>query len=491
MASLDDIRNVRLEKIVALKKAGFSSYPIESEQDYTLAEIIEKFDSLLKSNKTISLVGRVLALRPQGAIIFLNFNDGTATFQALLKKEEGISDADFELFNATVDTGDFIQVKGTLFITKRGEKTLQVKEWAMLSKSLRPLPDKWHGLQDVEERFRRRYLDVLMNQEVKDRFLIRSKIVTEIRKVFDKEGFLEVETPILQSLAGGASAEPFKTHHKALDIDMYLRIAPELYLKELLVAGFPKVYEIGRLFRNEGIDVTHNPEFTTIEFYESFAEAKKHRVFIEKLVKDIVKKVKGTTSITFDNETIDFSKKFTVFSFHDLLKRYALISNPESITIKEATLKAEQLGVKVAPGEPIHKILDNIYKKVCRPRLIQPTYIIDYPVAFSPLAKNKEDNPDFIDRFQLIIGGYELVNAFSELNDPEEQKKRFLEQEKNKEMGDHDAQPNDEEYVEAMEYGMPPAGGAALSIDRLTMLLTNTKNIREVILFPTLRPKKD
>lgn len=489
MASLDDIRNVRIEKISALNKAGRSSYPIESKQDYTITEVIKGFDKLSRGNKALWLAGRVLALRPQGAITFLNFNDGTGTFQALLKKGEAISDADFDLFQATVDAGDFVNLKGTLFVTKRGEKTLQVKEWNMLSKSLRPLPEKWHGLQDVEERFRRRYLDILMNDEVRDRFIARSKIVTEVRNMLDKAGYLEVETPVLQSLAGGASAEPFKTHHNALDIDMSLRVATELHLKELLVAGYPKVYELGRLFRNEGIDVTHNPEFTTVEFYESYSDAKKQRAFVEKMVKSVVKKVKGSMEVKFGEETIDFDKKFTVITFHDLIKRFALISNPESISIEDVSLKAAQLGVKVSEGEPIHKILDNIYKKTCRPKLVQPTFIVDYPTAFSPLAKNKEDNPEFIDRFQLVVGGYELVNAFSELNDPVEQKKRFMEQEKNKEMGDHEAQPNDEEYVEAMEYGMPPAGGVGLSIDRLTMLLTNSKNIREVILFPTLRPR--
>ncbi len=489
MSTIDDIRNGRLEKLRLLKEKNIPAYPIVSNQDLTVAEAVEKFDTLVRAGKEKSLVGRVLSLRPQGAILFFHFDDGTGKFQGFMKKGEGIADDAFDLFINVVDIGDFVEVCGKFFETKRGEKTLDISSWRMLSKSLRPLPEKWNGLQDVEERFRRRYLDIISSPEVKERFIIRSKLVTEIRKYFDKAGFMEVETPILQSIAGGASAEPFKTHHNALDMDMYMRIAPELFLKQLLVAGFPKIYEIGRSFRNEGIDVTHNPEFTTIEFYEAFADAEKHRTMIEKLLRTVVKNVLGTTTVKFDENDIDFDKKFNVITFYDLLRRYALISNPESLTLEEAKLQAAQLGVKVDRGDLIHKILDNVYKKACRPKLIQPTFIIDYPTEFSPLAKHKEGTDAFIDRYQLVIGGYELVNAFSELNDPLEQQKRFEAQEKNKQLGDSEAQPNDIEYVEAMEHGMPPAGGVGMSIDRLTMILTNTKNIREVILFPTLRPR--
>ncbi len=499
MSTIDDIRKGRLDKLQALKDKNIEAYPISSNQDYTNAEVIEKWTKLSEGSsaagpkagaKPTTLVGRVLALRPQGAIIFFSFDDGTAKFQGFMKKGEGISEDLFDLFMNVVDIGDFVEVTGTFFETKRGEKTIHASDWRMLSKSLRPLPEKWHGLQDVEERFRKRYLDVISSPEVKERFITRAKIVTELRKNLDKAGYLEVETPVLQAVAGGASAEPFKTHHNALDIDMYLRIAPELFLKELLVAGFPKVYEVGRLFRNEGIDVTHNPEFTTVEFYEAYSDAKKQQAFTEKLVRNIVKGAMGTTTITFDGQEIDFDKKFNVISFYDLLRRYALISNPESMSLDEAKLKAEQLGVKVERGDLLHKIFDNIYKKTCRPKLVQPTFIVEYPTAFSPLAKHKEGTHEFIDRFQLVIAGYELVNAFSELNDPLEQKKRFEDQEANKQQGDKEAQPNDDEYVEAMEHGMPPAGGVGMSVDRLTMILTNTKNIREVILFPTLKPRK-
>jgi len=491
MSSIDDIRQGRLAKLKLLRDKNIEVFPIVSNQDYTNAEAVENFSKLVASEKSISLVGRVFSLRPQGAIVFFTFDDGTQSFQGFIKKDEGMSAADFDLWSEVVDVGDFVEVAGNFFETKRGEKTINVVTWRMLSKSLRPLPEKWHGLQDVEERFRKRYLDVIASPEVKKRFVIRSKLISEIRRFLDKENFLEVETPVLQAVAGGASALPFVTHHNALDIDMYLRIAPELFLKELLIAGYPKVYEIGRLFRNEGIDVTHNPEFTTIEFYESFAEAKKHRLFIEKLLRSVIKKVLDAEVVNFDGQQIDFSKKFQVISFYELLTRFALIPNPESISFEELKLRAEQLGVRVEAGDLTHKILDNIYKKTCRPKLIQPTFIIDYPTIFSPLAKHKEGTTEFIDRFQLVVGGYELVNAFSELNDPLEQRSRFELQEKNRSAGDAEAQPHDEEYIEAMEYGMPPAGGVGMSIDRLCMILTDTKNIREVILFPTMRPKNN
>lgn len=490
MASIDEIRNIRIEKLNALKAKGISPYPISSKRTHTILDTVNDFSKIAQSKKTVTLAGRVMSLRPQGAIIFLTLDDGTAKFQGLLKIGD-IPDASFELFANTVDIGDIIEITGSLILSKREEKTLAATDWSILAKSLRPLPEKWHGLQGVEERFRKRYLDVLMSPEVKERFIARTKIISEIRAFLDKEDFLEVETPILQTLAGGASAEPFKTHYNALGADFYLRIAPELYLKKLLIAGFPKVYEIGRNFRNEGIDVVHHPEFTMLEYYESFSDSIKQRAFVEKIIKATVKKVTGKLSVTFDGQEIDFSKKFAVISYADLLKRFALLSNPESISLEEVRLKASQLGVTYKPEDPVEKIIDSIYKKTCRPKLIQPTFIIDYPTAFFPLAKKSEKKDGCIDAFQLLIGGLETVKAFSELNDPLDQRERFMSQEKNKESGDKEAQPNDEEYLEAMEFGMPPAGGVGIGIDRLVMLLTNTKNIREVILFPTLRPKKD
>lgn len=488
MASLEEIRNERLKKLETLKQKGINPYPVSTSRMCALQEAISQFRALAKKNKLLSLAGRIRAIRGQGAIVFFDLYDGTGSIQGLIKKKE-LPDSSHALFGETVDIGDFIEIKGKLFLTKRKEKTLLVSDWKMLAKSLRPLPDKWHGLQDIEERFRRRYLDTLMSPEVKDRFITRSRVITELRNTLNDHGYLEVETPILQPLAGGANAEPFTTHHHALEADLYLRIAPELYLKELLVGGFPKVYEIGRNFRNEGIDVTHNPEFTMLEFYESFSDAAKQRAFVEKMIKQLVKSITKKSSFPYDGTTIDLSKKFNIVSYFDLLKRYALILNPESIEREELRIKASQFGVAVSDKDSSEKIMDNIYKKLCKPKLIQPTFIVDYPKAFSPFAKQHPTHPALIDRFQLIVGGLEIVNAFSELNDPIDQRERYLEQDRKRRGGEADVSPSDESYLEAMEYGMPPASGVGVGVDRLVMLLTDTKNIREVILFPTLRPK--
>ncbi|MBI2099944.1 MAG: lysine--tRNA ligase [Candidatus Vogelbacteria bacterium] len=486
MASLDEIRQERIGKLQKLKAAGLDPYPIESRRDHELAEVARKFAILSKRQKPIHLVGRVRAIRGQGAISFVDLDDGTGKLQALFKsgpsnklRANDLDEAQFKLFSETVDIGDFIEVAGTLFVTKRKEKTILVSGWRMLAKSLRPLPDKWHGLQDVEERFRRRYLDTLMAPEVKERFVLRSRLISAIREFLDQADFLEVETPMLQPLAGGATAKPFVTHHQALDIDLYLRVAPELYLKEMLIGGFSKVYELGRSFRNEGIDATHNPEFTSIEAYAAYSTPVEQRALVEKLFKTVVKKVFGQTL-----------PKFVVVTFADLLKKHTLIADLGAISDKDLQLKANQFGIKVEPHEDREKILDNIYKKLCRPKLIEPTFIIDYPAACSPLAKHRANKPELIDRFQLVMSGVELVNGFAELNDPLDQRERFSEQEKKRQGGDEEAQPKDEAYLEAMEYGLPPACGWGLGIDRLLMLLTGTRNIKEVIFFPTLKPRE-
>ncbi|KKW11680.1 MAG: Lysine-tRNA ligase [Parcubacteria group bacterium GW2011_GWA2_49_9] len=489
MSSFEEIRANRLSKLQILRDKGVNPYPVSARADVTLAEASESFDKLAKK-KELYLTGRIMAMRGQGGLAFADLFDGTGKFQALLKKDE-VGDEAFTLWSDTVDIGDFVEVSGTLFLTKRNEKTVQVKKWRMLAKSLRPLPEKWHGLTDTEERFRRRYLDTLMNEEVRGRFVLRSRVLSTLRALLDKEGFMEVETSMLQQLAGGANAEPFKTHHKALDIDLYLRIAPELDLKKLLIGGFPKIYEIGRSFRNEGIDVTHNPEFTTIEWYEAYSDAAKQRAFIETLFRTLVKAVKGSETLSFGGNDVDFSKPFTVLTYAEALQRYALIPNPEKATREELALKAAQLGVSVAPHDTAEKIMDSMFKKTVRPKLIQPTYVISYPARMIPLAKQDEANKNLVDAFQFYAGGMELVKAFSELNDPEEQSQRFNLEESHRKEGDKEAQPNDAEFVEALEYGMPPAGGVGMGIERLVMLLTDTQNIREVIFFPTLRPKNE
>ena len=489
MSSIDEIRETRIKKLELFKKEGIEPYPANSKRELSLKEAISDFDKLEKEGALKWVAGRVMSLRGQGAIIFVTLNDGTESFQALFKKDSIATDK-FTLFNEAVDIGDFIEVQGKFFITKRGEKTIEVKDWRILSKSLRPLPEKWHGLQDVEERFRKRYLDALMSPEVKKRFLIRSKVITELRKIFDENGYLEVETPVLQPLYGGASAEPFVTKHNTLDMKMYLRISDELYLKRMLVAGFPKVYEIAKDFRNEGIDVSHNPEFTMVEFYESFSDAKKQMAFTEQIMKTLVQKIHGADSMEYNGNKIDFSKKFEIIPYFDLFKKYAGIADPENSSKVELEKIAEKCGAIVDKGDSIPKILDNIYKKLCRPKLVQPTFIVDYPAEYLPLAKKNAKNPKLVEAFQLVAGGIELLKAFSELNDPIDQALRFDEQEKNKKEGEVDAQRKDDDFIEAMEYGMPPAGGVGIGIDRLVMFLTDTQNIKEVIFFPTMKPRK-
>lgn len=451
MSTLEEIREARLKKIELLKEKGINPYPTTTHRDMTLSEASSQFETLSTSGKSINLVGRILSIRGQGKIVFFDFDDGTGKFQALLKSGEAVSDEDFNLFKDTFDIGDFIEVKGTLFLTKQSEKTLLVENLRMLAKSLRPLPEKWHGLQDVEERFRKRYLDLISSAEVKERFLTRSKIISLIRQFYLDKSFIEVDLPNLQPLAGGATAAPFVTRHNALGMDFFLPIAQELYIKMLLAGGFPKVFELGKRFRNEGVDTSHNPEFTMLESNEAYADAAHQREFIQELFRHVVLGVFGKLEFEYDGNIINLEKDFTVMKFPNMT--------------------------------------DEEYKKEVRPNLIQPTFLVDYPVAANPFAKRKDDNPDLIDRFQLVMGGIELVNAFSELNNPIDQKERYLEEDKKGKKGEKDISPSDMEYLEAMEYGMPPNGGIGIGIDRLVMLLTNVKNIKEVILFPTLKPR--
>ncbi len=490
MSSFEEIKNERIKKLNLLKEKKADPFPIFTGADLTVSGVLADFENLVKKEKEVKIAGRIMAVRAHGGSVFFDLNDGGGKIQIYFKKDE-MSEGQFDLFSETADIGDFVLVQGTPFTTKKKEKSVKAFSWKMLAKSLRSLPEKWHGLSDVEERFRKRYLDTLMNEDARNRFVLRSKVVSEIRKFLDKEGFLEVETPILQALAGGALAKPFKTHHNALDIDLFLRIAPELYLKRLLVGGFTKVYEIAKNFRNEGIDATHNPEFTMLESYEAYRDAEYLMDFTERLFKEIIFGCFGKYAINFDGNEINFEEKYSRVKYFDLFRKYALVANPETATKEDYSLKAKQLGVEVKDFEDKEKIMDNIYKKICRPKLIQPVFIVDYPAGASPLAKRKEKNKDLIDRFQLVAGGYELTNAFSELNDPIDQKERFKEQDKAKERGDEEVSPSDEDYLEAMEYGMPPAAGFGLGIDRLIMLLSDTRNIKEVILFPTMRPKAE
>jgi lysyl-tRNA synthetase class 2 len=519
MASQEEIKEVRTAKLSKLESLGIEAYPVSVRKDYELKDLREKFDSLVQEegsdaqkNQEIAISGRIMSLRGQGALIFADIFDGTASFQAIVKKDQNpvyihsyqtgesvygvdktiahpnVEDA-FTLFVDTTDIGDFVECRGSLMRTKRGEMSLLVSSWRIITKSLRSLPEKWHGLQDVEERYRRRYLDVLTNEEVRNSFILRTKLLSGVRRFFDTHGYLEVELPILQALAGGATAAVFGTHHNALDLDFNLTIAQELYLKKLLVGGFNKVYEVGRRFRNEGIDATHNPEFTMLESQEAYADAKSQRQFIQDLVQTLVKDLFGKESFEFDGNTIDTSKPFAVVEYLDVIAEYAGITNVREMKRDDLVKVAEKFGADIEPADEFEKIVDKIYKKAVRPKLIQPTFLINYPVEFNPFAKRREDDKTLIDRFQLVMGGLEVTNCFSELNNPVDQKARYEEQDRKKRNGDGEISPSDQDYLEAMEYGMPPNGGIGIGIDRLAMLFMNAVNIKDAILFPTMKPE--
>ena len=489
MASNLEIKKIRLEKLKAICSRDGSAYPIKTNRTHSCVEAVAKFAGIVDSEKQVCLVGRIKSLRVHGGSAFFHFTDGSGSFQAYLKKD-GIGEKFYQYFLENFDIGDFIEVRGTLFETRRQEKTIEVADFKMLSKALLPLPEKWHGLKDVEERYRKRYLDLIFNTEIKKKFVLRSRIIKEIRNFLEGEGFMEVETPILQPIYGGASAKPFKTHLNALDIDLYLRIAPELYLKRLLVGGFEKVYEIGKCFRNEGIDKQHNPDFSILEFYWAYADYKDLMKMTEKMFAVLIKNVFNKMEIEHDGKVIDFSPPWPRIEFSELIRKYTKI-DLDKINEKALAKKAKELGVKVEKGSAKSEIADEIYKKFCRPKLWNPIFIIHHPADFKPLAKTTENDPGKSANFQLVAGGCELVNAYSELNDPIEQKKQFQNQEKMFKSGFEDAQRIDEDYIEALEYGMPPAAGLGMGIDRLVALLTDSRTLREIIFFPIMKNKKN
>ncbi|MBI2175545.1 MAG: lysine--tRNA ligase [Parcubacteria group bacterium] len=488
MGSFEEIQAVRIEKRARLEQKQVSVYPAALSGKRTrIKDALAVFDKLAHNGSKIIIAGRIRAVREHGGSLFLDIDDGTAMQQIYVKKDEIGADS-FALFGQTVDVGDFIESSGTLFYTKKKEKTLQAASWHMLAKSMRPLPEKWHGLKDVEERYRRRYLDLLMNEEVRERFVLRSRIISALRSFLKKEEFLEVETPMLQTIAGGALARPFVTHHNALDRDLYLRIAPELYLKQLLVGGMERVYELGKSFRNEGIDTEHNPEFTSVEWYAAYWDEEAMMTCVERCVAALLKAL-GTDACTWNGQRITFPKRYRRVTFTDLLRRYALINDYEGETRESLRLRARQFGIEAGAAAPKGKIADEIYKKICRPHVTEPTFVIHHPVDISPLAKRRDENPKEVRRFQLVVAGIEVANGFSELNDPAEQRARFQEQQRIREGGEEEAHRYDEEFIEALEYGMPPAAGVGIGVDRLVMLFSGAQNIREVILFPTMRPR--
>jgi lysyl-tRNA synthetase class 2 len=487
MATIDELRKTRIKKLEAIQKAGFLAYPIKTKRTHKIVGALEEFSKLEKEKTEIILTGRMKSLRVHGGATFFHIEDGTGQIQVFLRKD-GIGEKAYQFFIDNFDIGDFIEVKGFLFKTKKGEKTLETADFKMLSKSLLPLPEKWHGLQDIEERYRKRYLDLIFNPEVKKKFELRSKIIQEIREFLKKEGFLEVETPILQPVYGGAKAKPFKTHLNALDVDLYLRIAPELYLKRLLVGGFEKVFEIGKCFRNEGVDRFHNPDFTMLEFYWAYADYKDLMKLTEKLFDFLLKNIFPSTKILYQGKEVDFKFPWPRLEFSQLIREYAKIDLDE-VNRDALFKKAKELGVKTEKGAEKAEIADEIYKKFCRPKIWEPSFVIHHPLGFQPLAKALEENPKKLANFQLVAAGFELLNAFSELNNPIEQRKRFEEQEKMLRSGFEEAQRMDKDFLEALEFGMPPAAGFGMGIDRLVSLLTDSHGLREVILFPTMRPK--
>ncbi|KKR03639.1 MAG: Lysine-tRNA ligase [Parcubacteria group bacterium GW2011_GWF2_39_13b] len=474
--SLDEIRQNYIKKAENIRQSGINPYPNKARRDFFIAEATEKFDELSNSKKEIYLVGRIKLLRPHGGSCFAQIEDAGAKIQIYFKKDILSEKYDFFLENFVV--GDFIEVRGKMFLTKKEEKTLEVNDYKILAKVLRPMPEKWHGLKDIEERSRRRYLDLLVNAEIKEKFIKRSQIIKKLREFFDNEGFIEVETPILQPIPGGALAKPFKTHLNALDLDLYLRIAPELYLKRLLVGGLEKVFEIGKCFRNEGVDATHNPDFTEAEFYWAYADYNDLMDLTEKMILYLAPE----KEIEFNGNKINLKSPWKRITLKNLILENLEI-DIEKASQEEIMKKLKERGVKPEDNKDCRAI-DALFK-IIRPTLINPTFVIDYPIEMSPLAKSQENNPRITERIQLVIGGMELVNAYSELNDPIEQARRMKEQ-----VAKHGEDVRyDEDYIEAMEYGMPPAAGWGMGVDRLVMLLTNTHNLRDIILFPTMRPK--
>lgn len=484
----------RIKKYQQLKDLDIDPYPAKSKRSHTCYEAAAKFNQLVKKRSKFILAGRLVLIRSHGKACFAHLEDGTGRFQIYLKQDI-VGRQKYQLFINTIDLGDFIQAKGKLFKTRKGEKTLLVKDWSILAKAILPPPEKWHGLSDIEARFRQRYLDLLSNKEVRDIFITRSKIVRGIRSFFDKRGFLEVETPILQPMAGGAAARPFITHHRALDMDLYLRIAPELYLKRLIIGGLERVYEISRCFRNEGIDWAHNPEFTQVEFYMAYADyndlMKLSEDLLEMLARQVIKAKQKARKleIEYQNQTINFKPPYPRLDFRKALINEVDIDIEKHRGVGQLANKARKLGIGVDKGWGRGKIIDEIYKEFVRPKIINPTFIINHPIELSPLAKKLPENPNYVERFQLLVAGLEVCNAFTELNDPFDQEKRFREQSKLRERGDKEAQPFDKDFLTALKYGMPPTAGEGIGIDRLVCILTNTKNIKEVILFPTMRPK--
>ncbi|OPY57595.1 MAG: Lysine--tRNA ligase [Pelotomaculum sp. PtaU1.Bin035] len=484
---LNELMLVRREKLAELREKGIEPYGGRYKRTHAAGDILANFEDL--ENKPVIVAGRMMSKRGMGKASFAHIQDGTGQIQIYARLND-LGRQAYELFGK-LDIGDIIGAEGNVFRTRMGEITVSLVSFKLLSKSLRPLPEKWHGLKDVELRYRQRYVDLIVNPEVKGVFEARSKIVRAFRSYLDSRGFLEVETPMMHTIAGGAAARPFITHHNTLDMDLFLRIAPELYLKRLIVGGFEKVYEINRNFRNEGISTKHNPEFTMLELYQAYADYNDMMDLTEELISSVSLEVLGTKRIIYQDTEIDLSPKWTRLPMLEAVKMYSGLDFGVIKTAEEAkdAVKQAKINLEVEPSDSWGTVLNKVFEETVEPRLIQPTFIIDYPVEISPLAKRKTEDPELTYRFELFIYGREMANAFSELNDPIDQKGRFIKQVEKRSAGDEEAHMMDEDYINALEYGMPPAGGLGIGIDRLVMLLTNSPSIRDVILFPLMRPR--
>jgi len=462
---------------------------VVSEGDaFDVSEVKEKYD-MNPEDVEVSVAGRLITLRPMGKALFAHLQDATGRLQIYLRQDI-VGEASFKDFEETIDPGDLLGVKGRLFRTNTGELTVEVKEWVLLAKSLHPLPEKWHGLKDVEVRYRQRYLDLIANEHARRVFFLRSRLISEIRRFLDSKGFLEVETPILQPIASGANAKPFITYHNYLEQNLYLRIAPELYLKRLIVGGINRVYELGKNFRNEGVDTTHNPEFTMLEFYCAYWDYKDLMVFTEELFSYLLNQLVGGLKITYQGKELDFTPPFKRYRYFELLEEKTGKDKDFFLRDVDGLRRlAKEVGVPKAETLTHAKLIDKVFDLLVEDELWGPCFVIDFPKLLSPLAKTHREDPDLVERFELFVAGKEIANAYTELNDPVEQRERFLEQLKEKEMGDEEAMSMDEDFIRVLEYGMPPTAGEGIGIDRLVMLLADVDSIREVILFPALRQK--
>ena len=476
---------IRKEKLEELRKQGKDPFKITKyNRTHTSEQIKENYEEL--EGKDVTIAGRIMAKRVMGKASFCHIQDMQGKIQSYVSLND-LGEESYKEFK-TYDIGDIVGITGFVFKTKTGEISVHAKEMVLLTKSLRPLPEKFHGLKDTELRYRQRYVDLIMNPEVKDTFLIRSKIIKEIKNVLDNKGYVEVETPILNTIAGGAAARPFITHHNTLDMDMYLRIANELYLKRLIVGGFDKVYELGRMFRNEGISIKHNPEFTNIELYAAYEDYNDMMDITEEIISTVAEKVLGTTKITYQGTPIDLTPGWKRISMIDAIKEVTGVDFNEINTDEEASETARKLGVEVEGTLERGNVINLVFEEKVEETLVQPTFIMDYPVEVSPLTKRKPSDPRLVERFEVFIGGREYGNAYSELNDPIDQYERFLEQAKQKAEGNEEANDMDDDFVKALEYGMPPTGGLGIGVDRLIMLLTDSASIRDILFFPTMKP---